>query len=251
MEGYRKVIVTGGSQGIGKATVKRLLLDGFAVHIIARDKDKIKSAVKEFKDIGPVTYTVLDLSNRDAVIKFGKGWSGPLYGLVNNAGVVEVEMLEEKDSGSWDRVLNVNLHGVYFLTKALLQYIEDNGRIVNVASQLGKEGRAGYGAYCASKFAVIGLTKVWAKELGKRGITVNAICPGWVKTEMSIRDVERMAKGLGKNVDELFKEISEPLELKRFTEPSEVANLVTFLVGEGGSGVTGRDMLLTTIWNQS
>ncbi len=121
---------------------------------------------------------------------------------------------------------------------------------MNIASQLGKEGRAGYSAYCASKFALIGLTKVWAKELGSRAITVNAICPGWVNTEMSRKDLARIAKEKGISTKTYYKQICEPLELKRFTDPAEVANLAHFLLSGEGKGITGRDILLHTIWNQ-
>ena len=101
------------------------------------------------------------------------------------------------------------------------------------------------------KFALIGLTKVWAKELGPRGVTVNAVCPGWVKTDQAVGDMERLAKEKGVPVEKLYKEICEPLELRRFTEPEEVANLVGFLVSPEGSGVTGRDWLMNTVWNQT
>jgi NAD(P)-dependent dehydrogenase (short-subunit alcohol dehydrogenase family) len=158
---------------------------------------------------------------------------------------------EPADDRFWDEVLDINLNGVQFLTRGLVKHIPDRGRIVNISSQLGQEARAGYGAYCASKFALIGLTKVWAKELGPRGITVNAVCPGWVKTDQAVGDMERLAREKGVPVEKLYKEICEPLELRRFTEPEEVAQLVGFLVSPEGSGVTGRDWLMNTVWNQT
>lgn len=246
----KHIIVTGGSRGIGKVLAAQLLKEGYSVTICAKTETNLKKAQQELRSLGEVGYRVLDLADRHAISKFVKEWEEPLYGIVNNAGVVAVEGIEKSDSGSWDTILNVNLHGLYFLTKGLVSHISDNGRIVNISSQLGKEGRAGYGAYCASKFAVIGLTKCWAKELGVRGITVNAVCPGWVKTEMGMQDLERIAHERGVTKEALCKEICEPLELKRFTEPEEVANLVTFLVSSKGSGITGRDWLMNTIWNQ-
>jgi len=94
------------------------------------------------------------------------------------------------------------------------------------------------------------MTKCWAKELGVRGITVNAICPGWVETEMSIKDVERLSQENGVSYEAFYDGICKPLELKRFTKPHEVAALVDFLLSEMGSGITGRDWLMNTIWNQ-
>ncbi len=246
----KHVLVTGGSRGIGYAIARALLAEGYAVSILGANAIMLKKAARELSRLGNVDYCAVDLADRQVVRNFIGAWKKKLYGLINNAGVVQVENLTQKDTGSWDAVLNVNLHGLYFLTKGLIQHIEKNGRIVNISSQLGKEGRAGYGAYCASKFAVLGLTKCWAKELGKKGITVNAVCPGWVKTEMGMKDLARIAKERGMTARALYKEICEPLELKRFTEPEEVANLVAFLISRKASGITGRGMLLNTIWNQ-
>ncbi len=225
----KTIIVTGGSRGIGKAIVGVLLKEGYDVYSCDRK--------------------VFNLSDRKAIENFCNTWNKPLYGLVNNAGICKTEKLSE-NFNVWDDVIDTNLNGAYFLTKGLIKHFIDNGRIVNISSQLGKEGRAGYGAYCASKFGIIGLTKCWAKELGGRGITVNAICPGWVKTEMAMKDLKRMAEEKGVSSDELYEEICKPLELKRFTEPEEVADLAAFLLSSKADGITGRAWLLNTIWNQ-
>jgi len=196
-----------------------------------------------------VTYSSFDLYDKNQISEFINSWKKDLYGIVNNAGICKTEKLLD-NSDVWNEVINTNLNGMYWLTKGLAPYLVDNGRIVNISSQLGKEGRAGYGAYCASKFGIIGLTKCWAKELGNRGITVNAVCPGWVSTEMSTNDMIRLAREAGVEKEEYYRRICEPLELKRFTTPEEVANLVAFLISNNASGITGRAMLLNTIWNQ-
>ncbi|EON11208.1 short-chain dehydrogenase/reductase SDR [Pandoraea sp. SD6-2] len=97
---------------------------------------------------------------------------------------------------------------------------------------------------------MIGMTKCWAKELGDQGVTVNAVCPGWVGTEMSMKDVARMAAKRGATVERFYRDICAPLELKRFNTPTEVANLVAFILSEEASGITGRDWLMHTVWNQ-
>ena len=245
----KEVIVTGGSKGIGKAIAARLLQDGYTVHICARNEDNLKESAKELSEFGDIEYFTLDISDRDSIKEFVSSWSKPLYGLVNNAGICKTERLDE-DTGVWEDVLDTNLNGMYYLTKGLVKNIPEQGRIVNISSQLGKEGRADYSAYCASKFAVVGLTKVWAKELGPKGVTVNAVCPGWVKTDMGMNDLKRIADEKGISHDEFYEDICRPLELKRFTEPSEVANLIAFIISEEASGITGRDILLNTIWNQ-
>jgi 3-oxoacyl-[acyl-carrier protein] reductase len=245
-------LVTGGSKGIGKTLCRWFLDHGWAVKTCARHGDELNQSVAELKKHGSIEGAVLDLASRDAVKKYAAAWSGPLHALVNNAAICHVKRIDEPaEDRFWDEVLDINLNGVQFLTRGLLKHIPDQGRIVNISSQLGQEARAGYGAYCASKFALIGLTKVWAKELGPRGITVNAVCPGWVKTDQAVGDMERLAKEKGVSVEKLYKEICEPLELRRFTEPEEVASLVGFLVSPEGSGVTGRDWLMNTVWNQT
>jgi len=248
-KGKKKILVTGASRGIGKALVKKLLEDGFDIIAIARNKKGLIALEKEYAKFGTVKGITLDLSNEEAVKKFTQKWKESLYGIINNAGICKTERLDENND-VWEEVIKTNLAGPYFLTKGLLAHIESPGRIVNISSQLGREGRASYSAYCASKFGIIGLTKCWAKELGVKNITVNAICPGWVDTEMSHIDLARIAKEKGKSIEDFYKEICAPLELKRFTTPKEVAELVSFLVSEKSSGITGRDMLLNTVWNQ-
>ncbi len=256
-EARKTALVTGGSKGIGRSIAERLLAAGYEVHICARSADEVKKTVEELSDRGPIHGFRLDLADRKQVFDLCKSWGRPLDALVNNAAICKVERIDQHSedwidfSDSWDDVLDINLTGVYFLTKGLVRYLPDHARIVNISSQLGKEARASYGAYCASKFGLIGLTKVWAKELGPRGITVNAICPGWVKTDQAEQDMRRIAKEKGIPAEEYYKEVCAPLELRRFTEPSEVANLVAFLVSAEGSGVTGREWLMNTIWNQT
>lgn len=245
------VLLTGGSRGIGLAIAREVLARGHAVHLIARDLDRLIGAARQLSGSGLVTFTCLDLADPAAIDGFCRQWQRPLYGIVNNAGWCRVGRIDEDGPDAWGEILAVNLTAVHHLTRGLVRVLQRPGRIVNISSQLGQEGRAGYGAYCASKFGLIGLTRCWAKELGGEGITVNAVCPGWVATEQAIDDMTRLAAAAGVPTDEYRRQVCAPLELKRFTEPAEVAALVGFLLSPAASGITGRDWLLSTIWNQT
>ena len=240
MQNKPLVIVTGASRGIGFAIAKNLLQNGFKVHLLAHQKAGLKRAQEALQEYGDVDYSVLNLSIRKEVQGFCQNWSGEIHGLVNNAGRWAEERLDDPDSGIWDPIMRLNVEGLYFLTKGLQDCIVNEGRIVNISSQLGTSGRAGMGIYSASKHAVIGLTRSWALELGDRAITVNAVCPGWVKTESNRVEIKERAVQENISFEDKMEEISKHLTLNRFIEPEEVANLVTFLIKPTSSGITGQ-----------
>ncbi len=246
----KTVIVTGGTRGIG-----RVLFD----HLVAKNEYEIivtgrtpvsahalmKAALKEMSRTEETMRTdwyawSLDLTQQESIDGFVKRLgTRMIHGLINNAAVCRVEHLREGQE-AWDEVLRTNLDGTYRLTQALQGRIADGGRIINIASQLGQVGRAGYSAYCASKFGLIGLTHVWAAELGHRGVTVNAVCPGWVETGITDVDLARVAVEQGKEPAAYRAELESRLDMKRLTQPLEVAHLVAFLLSKEGSGMTGR-----------
>ena len=232
-------IVTGGSSGIGRSISSELLKNGYKVFICGRTIDKLTKTVNDISHLGNVDYFQLDISDKKAIQKFSEGWLTNIDVLINNAGICGIEKLED-DTGLWEDILSTNLHGVYYLTRGLIKYINFGGAIVNISSQLGLEGRAGFGAYCASKHALLGITKCWAKELGDKNIRVNAVCPGWVKTEMAMNDIKKMAEQRSIKTDQLYKEICNELDLKRFVKPEEVAELVSFLISNKSNGITGQ-----------
>ncbi|KAB0659450.1 SDR family NAD(P)-dependent oxidoreductase [Burkholderia diffusa] len=247
----KRVIVTGASRGIGRAIAEVLTLKQYDLDLMVSSEASAEElrCADFVKESGANVFAV-DLASSEQIGQFVAGWRESFWGIVNNAGICKTfGMLDEGDD-PLNEVLSTNLTGPYLLTKGLLPRLSRPGRIVNIASQLGQEGRAGYSAYCASKFGLIGMTKCWAKELGAEGVTVNAVCPGWVGTEMSFKDVDRMAADLGMGSEQFYQDTCAPLELKRFNTPVEVANLVAFLLSDEASGVTGRDWLMHTIWNQ-
>ena len=242
--GYKKTaIVTGGSRGIGKAIAIELLKSGFHVYICARTLKDLKDSCSEISQFGEVDYFQLDITDNNQINNFLSKWNKTLNVLINNAGVHRVEKLEE-DFGAWEETINTNLHGVYYLTKGLLKWIPNGGSIINVSSKSGVKGDPGFGAYCASKHALLGLTKCWAQELWPKRITVNAICPGWVKTEVSTAYMKELAQKRNISEEELYKEISKSLDLGRFITPEEVAFLAAFLVSERARGITGQSYFI-------
>lgn len=240
MNQEKLVIVTGASRGIGFFITQELLKKGFKIHMIADQEKRLKEAQIKLKQHGNVAYSVLNLSAREQIKDFCDQWKQEVFGLVNNAGRWAEERIDEPDKNIWDSIMKLNVEGLYFLTKGLQRWIVNNGRIINIASQLGTSGRAGMGAYAASKHAVIGLTRCWALELGKRAITVNAVCPGWVNTESNRVEIKEWAEEKGLSFENKVKEITDSLALHRFIEPEEVAGLVGFLIGSTGSGITGQ-----------
>lgn len=238
------VLVTGGTRGIGQSICQLLLAKGYDVFFTGSSKKTIHQGAAG-------TGLPLNLSDPLEIESFVKQWDHPLYALINNAGAcLTANLGSDNAEDVWWNIIQVNLNSVFHLSNGLLKHIVDKGRIINISSQLGVDGRAGYSAYCASKFALNGLTKVWAKELGARGITVNSICPGWVETDMTMNDIERIASTQGISKDVLYKNICSQLELKRMNKPEEIAELAAYLLSESASGMSGREFLLQTIWNE-
>lgn len=236
------VIVTGATGGIGKALTHRLAADGHRLHLMGRSIE----ALRELSLDVSATCSSVDLSDERAIRVFCRDWTEPLYGLVHNAGVVHVSAVDGQDAlDEWTHTLSVNLLAPYLLTNGLQDRIVNGGRIVTISSQLGRVGRAGYGAYCASKFALIGATKCWAHELGARQITANAILPSWVSTAQALGDAQRQSEQLGIDLDEHLAAVASQLELRRMTRPEEVAALVSYLLSDDAAGVSGQDWHLT------
>jgi 3-hydroxybutyrate dehydrogenase len=234
------VLITGGSKGIGRAIAQTALTAGFCVHLLARNETRLQQAVVELRQWGEVTCSMLDLADQRAVLEFCRKWRDPIHGLVNNAGYWLEDPIGELDVDLFPELLAVNLVAPYLLTKGLLARIQNGGRIVNIASQLGTQGRERMGAYAATKHGLVGLTRCWAPEVAGRAITVNAVCPGWVNTESNRVELAALGKTRGRTLEGEMAAISRALVLRRFVEPEEVAELVTFLLGTGASGISGQ-----------
>ena len=234
-------VVTGASRGIGRAIVARLLADGYAVVGIGRSGGALEDARRSFGVHGvrfrPYVADVRDPNAiADALLE-----AGPLHAVVANAGIVRQARLDAADAlAVWRDVLATNLDGVFNTLSVATPSLVEGGRVVAISSGLGKLGRAAFGAYAASKHGVLGLVKCVAKELALRRITANAVCPGWVDTEMARADVARFAADQGRAISDVEAEILRGIPSGKFVAPEQVAALVVWLLSDEASAVTGE-----------
>lgn len=231
-------VVTGASSGIGEATVDRLVARGDRVVAVARGADGLAALVARHGDrVQPLALDVGD----HAAVHAALAALPPVHTLVLSAGICKQARLDEQaDDATWWETLNVNLHGSYFAMKAVAPTMPAGGRIVAVASGLGKLGRPGYAAYCASKHALLGVVKCVSKELAPRGITVNAVCPGWVDTPMARADVTKTAAERGQPRDQVLADIHAAIPIGRMVSADECAALIAWLASPDAAAVTGE-----------
>ena len=166
--------------------------------------------------------------------------TGGLDVVVNNAGIGGGLPIHETDTASWRQIFETNVWGMFLVTRQAVLLLRDSGRVINMSSVLGRFGVPGYTAYCASKHAVIGFTRALALELAGRGITVNAVCPGWVDTEMAAQGMQSGATSTGVSFEEFRATALDDVPIKRIIQPDEVAALVKFLASPQAAAITGQ-----------
>jgi 3-oxoacyl-[acyl-carrier protein] reductase len=230
------VLVTGGSRGIGLAVARKVAAAGYNVIAVARrESDDLKSAIREIvtQGTGGLHFRAFDLSDVDAIPSFVKGLRdefGAIYGLVNNAGIGTEGLLATMHNTEIEALLRLNVLSPVILTKYVVRQMmaDGAGRIINMSSIIATTGYNGLSVYGATKAAATGFTRSLAREVGKLGITVNAIAPGFVDTELtqSLSEDQR-------------KRIVGRSALRRLPDPGDVARMVEYLLGDGGRNITG------------
>jgi 3-oxoacyl-[acyl-carrier protein] reductase len=231
-------VITGGTRGIGLAVANRLAADGYDVLLTYKGDAETATAAKAEveRSGGQVEVLAADISTADgagAAIEAAMQRLGRLDVLVNNAGITRDTLLMRMSDDDWDNVLTTNLKGAFLTSKAAIRPMlrQRSGRIVNISSVVGQVGNAGQANYAAAKAGLIGFTKSLAKEVGSRGITVNAIAPGFIATRMT--DVLP---------EDTKAAILERTPLGKFGTPADVAGAVAFLVGPDASFITGHTL---------
>jgi len=228
-------IVTGASRGIGEAIAKKISSCGAKIILIARNSDQLVAVKETIISNGGIAESIAgDVSNLNSISEIVTNtidkW-GRIDILVNNAGIARDNIIMRMKEDDWDSVMNINLKGCFNGIKSVARPMIKNkaGRIINITSVIGQIGNAGQSNYAASKAGIMGLTKSMAKELGSRNITVNAVAPGYITTDMT-----------NELNDEVKEQLKSSIPLGRLGTPDDVANLVCFLASDEAGYITGQ-----------
>ena len=246
----KTALVTGAGKGIGRAIAHRLAAEGAPVAVGVRRESDGAAVVAEIVSAGGSAQAVLlDVVDAASVATGVERAARPdrrLDILVNNAGTGGPSPFDgdARSDEAWAQILDVNLTGTWRVCRAARPFLPDGARIVNVSSVTGRFGVAGMAAYSASKHGIIGLTRTLALELAPRKITVNAVCPGWVDTDLGRSGIVRMGKAMKMNVEEAFAFAGKMAPLGEVLSPPEIAGLVAYLASPEAKNMTGQALVI-------
>lgn len=232
-------VITGAGRGIGRAIALKFAAEGASIACVSRTAENAEKAASEVRALGRTAWAYsVDVADAAAVAATGEkvlADAGRVDILVNNAGVTRDGLLMRMSDEDWDTVINTNLKGAFSFTKAFARSMikQRSGRIINVASVIGLIGNAGQANYAASKAALIGFTKSVAREMGSRGITVNALAPGFIETDMT-----------AVLNDEIRKALLDRIPLGCFGQADDIADAALYLAGKSGRYVTGQVLVV-------
>lgn len=244
----KTALITGGGRGIGRAIARDFAREGARIAVAARTVEQVKQVAAELSsEFGvPSQALVCDVSDVASVetmfAQLRDGFGNDADILVNNAGVAESAQFVTTTDELWHRHLAINLTGTFYCTRAALPSMLKNGwgRIINIASIAGKTGAPYIAAYSASKHGVMGLTRSLAVEIGASGVTVNAICPGYVETDMVTKGIERITTRTGLSAEAAKESLNKMSPQNRMVTPEEVAALALLLASDEGRGINGQ-----------
>ncbi|HVF22392.1 MAG TPA: SDR family oxidoreductase [Pyrinomonadaceae bacterium] len=234
----KTALITGGGRGIGRAIALTFAQHGARVAVAARTREQVEGVAREIG--GDALALVCDVSSSESVTEMFADLKPDI--LVNNAGVAESATLPNTTDELWQRHLAINLTGTFYCTRAALPAMLERGwgRIINIASIAAKAGAPYISAYAASKHGVLGLTRSVALEVAASGVTVNAICPGYVDTEMVSRGVQQITAKTGRSAEEALDALKKMSPQNRLVTAEEVAALALLLASEEGRGINGQ-----------